>query len=63
MCDVEGTLWREGREVGAAQCSPQTESNRKPSLGEVSTGGRSNEHLIFCLFGFWSFFLRVLRKT
>lgn len=43
-------------EAGAAQSIPQAESNRKPSLGEVNTGGRSNECLIFCLFGFWTFF-------
>lgn len=53
MCDVEGTRQRE---TCAAQCIPQTESDGKPLLGEINTGGRSNELLIFCLFGFWTFF-------
>lgn len=57
MCDVEGTRQRE---TCAAQSIPQTESDGKPLLGEINTGGRSNELLIFCL-GFGNFLASVTK--
>lgn len=61
MCDVGDPA---ERGTGAGRCSVwlQSEGGRKPVLGEVDTGGRSNERLIFCLFGFVSFFACITKQ-